>query len=125
MRSRTTMFAAGPKPGPQAAARERAGKRVSPKAAIAPLIPRIITVPRLTVAIHTARLPARTGALPAVHHAVSVRQASRVSVFTRCADSEYARADDWFLATCSNRTSDAPRSEERRVGKECRSRWSP
>src|ERR1035437_9450555 len=87
-RSRTKMLAAGSKSRARPSASEREGKRVSPNAAMAPLIPRIITVPRLNAAIPTARPPPRTGAWAAVHHAVSVRHASSVSVFTRCADSE-------------------------------------
>src|ERR1019366_6564036 len=60
--------------------------------------------------------------------AVSVRHANRVSVFTRCADSEYARAEDWFFATCSNSTSDAPSSASliRKIAEAvapCRTAW--
>src|SRR2546426_11253523 len=32
---------------------------------------------------------------------------------------------DWFLLAGDVRSDDPARSEERRVGKECRSRWSP
>ena len=31
----------------------------------------------------------------------------------------------WGLSACSDYLDVVPRSEERRVGKECRSRWSP
>src|SRR5256885_5340331 len=37
----------------------------------------------------------------------------------------YASTGDWAKAVRSVVGSDVPRSEERRVGKECRSRWSP
>src|ERR1035437_2365895 len=38
-----------------------------------------------------------------------------------------AKRDQWNVMTFCGRGAwhDAPRSEERRVGKECRSRWSP
>src|ERR1017187_7143944 len=52
----------------------------------------------------------RTAARPPAHHAVSVRQASSVSVLIRCVESEYARFAEAFLPTCSSSTSDAPRS---------------
>ena len=35
------------------------------------------------------------------------------------------RIDDEIMAEASQKTEQAYRSEERRVGKECRSRWSP
>ena len=37
----------------------------------------------------------------------------------------FERNDRLFLVTSRHVMFDEPRSEERRVGKECRSRWSP
>ena len=38
---------------------------------------------------------------------------------------DYVFIDEIFIATRAYTTAEAERSEERRVGKECRSRWSP
>ena len=82
---------------------------MSPSAAMAPLTPSTITPARLRPAFHSP-LPRCEGARPPAHQAVSVRHASRVSVLTRCADKEYARAVEGFCATCSSSTSAAPSS---------------
>ena len=57
------MLAAGSKSRARPSASEREGKRVSPSAAMAPLTPRIITMPRLQAAIQRARPPIRSGRL--------------------------------------------------------------
>src|SRR3712207_9455176 len=85
---------------------------------------RSATLPELPAA-RRARLTEEWGITPTEMAWLVNAGAVELVSDTVAAGASPADARKWWLGELARRANDAGRSEERRVGKECRSRWSP